>query len=150
MTTSQSEKAQGVLAIDVTSRGFGFSLFETPTTLIDWGGRTVLPDKEVNTVKEVQKLLQHHRPKAIILEDHRGSRRCDRMKKIIDEIRKLAENEHVKCRAFTMIQVKKVFLSFRAATKDEIARAIAQQVPTLAPRLPRVRKPWLSEAYGMG
>jgi len=46
-------------------------------------------------------------------------------------------------------RVKKVFAVFRANTKHEIAHAVAQQLPELAPRLPRFRKPWMSEDYRM-
>ena len=33
--------------------------------------------------------------------------------------------------------------------KQEIAIAIAERFPELAPRLPRFRKPWMSEDYRM-
>ena len=33
--------------------------------------------------------------------------------------------------------------------KQEIAIAIAERFPELAPRLPRSRKPWMSEDYRM-
>ena len=36
-----------------------------------------------------------------------------------------------------------------ATTKQEIAIAIAERFPELAPRLPRSRKPWMSEDYRM-
>jgi len=36
-----------------------------------------------------------------------------------------------------------------ATTKQEIAIAIAERFPELAPRLPRFRKPWMSEDYRM-
>lgn len=35
------------------------------------------------------------------------------------------------------------------ANKHDIAVAIADRFPELAPRLPRVRKPWMSEDYRM-
>jgi len=36
-----------------------------------------------------------------------------------------------------------------APNKQEIAGAIAKRFPELAPRLPRFRKPWMSEDYRM-
>jgi hypothetical protein len=45
--------------------------------------------------------------------------------------------------------VKQVFSESGASTKYEIAVAIAQRFPELAPRLPRFRKPWMSEDYRM-
>jgi hypothetical protein len=38
---------------------------------------------------------------------------------------------------------------FGASSKQEIAAAIANRFPELAPRLPRFRKPWMSEDYRM-
>jgi hypothetical protein len=45
--------------------------------------------------------------------------------------------------------VKQAFSESGASTKHEIAVAIAKRFPELAPRLPRFRKPWMSEDYRM-
>src|SRR5947207_3331343 len=87
---SRNPNPKRVLSIDPTSRGFGFVVFESPTTLVDWG-----------------------------------------------------------CRYVPVSLVKKVFGTFRANTKHEIAHAVAQQLPELAPELPRYRKAWMSEGSQM-
>ena len=45
--------------------------------------------------------------------------------------------------------MKQAFSESGASNKYEIAVAIANRFPELAPRLPRFRKPWMSEDYRM-
>jgi len=64
-------------------------------------------------------------------------------------IQNLAAWQNIKAQSMSPAKVKRVFLAFGARTKQEIARVVADQLPELAPRLPRVRKPWMSEDYRM-
>jgi hypothetical protein len=64
-------------------------------------------------------------------------------------IQNLAAWENIKAQSMSPAKVKQVFLTFGARTKQEIARVVADQLPELAPRLPRVRKAWMSEDYRM-
>ena len=84
-----------------------------------------------------------------MLEDCRGSRRCARVEGLIDKVRQLAVKEGLKSRCIPVSRVKKVFRTFLANTKHEIAHAVAQQLPELAPWLPPYRRPWMSEDYRM-
>jgi hypothetical protein len=97
----------------------------------------------------VLELVWHYRPEFIVFEDHRRSRRCARIQRLLDGFRRLATTESVKSRCIQVSRLKKVFRTFRANTKHEIAHAVAQQLPELAPRLPRYRKAWMSEGYQM-
>jgi hypothetical protein len=45
--------------------------------------------------------------------------------------------------------VKQEFSESGASNKFEIAKTIAARFPELTPRLPRFRKPWMSEDYRM-
>src|SRR5713226_5226422 len=146
-TTKPSPKR--VLALDPTSRGFGFVVLESPTTLIDWGGKVIRKQNEAKILAKVSKLIRYYLPEIIVLEDHRGSRRCARIRRLLDQVCRLATKEGIKSRRIRVSLVKKVFRAFRATTKHEIAHVVAQQLPELAPQLPRFRKPWMSEGYGM-
>jgi hypothetical protein len=139
-----------VLAIDPTSRGFGFVVLETPTTPVDWGGKAIRQGNEAKALAKVLDLIRHYRPEIIVVEDHRGSRRCARIQSLLDGVCRLAMEEGLKSRCLPVSLVKRVFRAFSANTKHEIALAVAQQLPELAPQLPRYRKPWMSEAYAMG
>ena len=60
---------------------------------------------------------------------------------ILDDISQLTAKRNVKVRRFSRLKIKQ--------TLAEIAVAIANRFPDLAPRLPRFRKPWMSEDYRM-
>src|SRR5260370_23035679 len=146
---SSTANPKRVLAIDPTSRGFGYVVLESPTTVVDGGGKDIRQQDEAKTLAKVSELIAHYWPEIIVLEDHRGSRRCARIRRLLDEVCRLATKEGIKCRRISVSRVKKVFRTFRATTKHEIAHVVAQQLPELAPQLPRYRKQWMSEGYGM-
>jgi hypothetical protein len=64
-------------------------------------------------------------------------------------VSRLAERNGLQSRCVAVTQVKKVFGAFHAKTKHEIALAVSQQLPDLAPQLPRYRKAWMSEGSQM-
>jgi Holliday junction resolvasome RuvABC endonuclease subunit len=138
-----------VLALDPTSRGFGYAVLESPTTPVDWGGKVTRGDKQAASLSKVSELIRHYRPEVIVLEDFRRSRRCQRVKDLLSGVCELAAKEGLRTRCFTTSYVKRVFQTFGARTKHEISQAVAQQLPELAPQVPRYRKPWMSEDYQM-
>jgi hypothetical protein len=148
MKTSRSNPKR-VLAIDPTSRGFGYVVLESPTTPVDWGGKAIRPKEEAKALVKVSDLIRHYRPEILVVEDCLGSRRCARVQGLIDRICRLVETEGVKCRHLPISRVREVFRTFRANNKHEIAHAVAQQLPELASWLPPRRKPWMSEDYRM-
>lgn len=134
-----------VLAVDPTHRGFGFAVLESPDRLVDWGVKTVRGDKQAGCLRKIRELLQLYQPTVVILEDcaRRGSRRCPRVRRLIERIRVLATKSGVKARVVSRAQVHKAFAP--ASTKHEIAVALAKHFPELALSLPPLRKPWMSE-----
>ncbi|MHB8519870.1 MAG: RuvC family protein [Limisphaerales bacterium] len=153
-----SAKEIRALAIDPTHRGFGFAVLEGPDRLIDWGVKTVRGNKQAGCLRKVRELVDQYQPTVVVLENcaARGSRRCARVQRLIERIRALAIKNGVKPRLVSRAQVRNAFAP--ASTKHEIACAIAERFPELAPLLPPVRKPWMSEdarmnifdAVGMG
>jgi hypothetical protein len=146
---STRSNSKRVLAIDPTTRGFGFVVLESPTTLVDWGVKVIRQQNEGKTLGKISELIGHYLPNLIVLEDYRGSRRCARIERLLDGVHRLATTKGLKTRRILIARVKKVFRTFQANTKYERAHTIAQQLPELAPRLPRYRKPWMSEDYRM-
>jgi Holliday junction resolvasome RuvABC endonuclease subunit len=147
--TSNKANPKRVLALDPTSRGFGFAVLESPTTIIDWGVKAIREKEENAILAKVLELIRLYRPEVLVLEDCKNSRRCARVQSLLDRLVDVAATEDLKCRCFSTLRVKKVFQTFRARTKHEIAQAIAQQLPELAPSLPPYRKLWMSEDYQM-
>src|SRR5437773_7193997 len=140
-----------VLAIDPSTRGFGFAVLEGPNRLIDWGVKETKTDKKRRTLQLIDALIDRYEPKVIVVEDYegKGSRRCRRIQGLINDISKLASKRKIRVRSFSRAKVKQAFSELGAPNKQEIAGAIAKRFPELAPRLPRFRKPWMSEDYRM-
>jgi len=140
-----------VLAIDPSTRGLGFAILEGPNRLIDWGVKETKTDKKNRSLKFIADLIEQYQPSVIVVEDYtrKGSRRCGRVSELINDISKLAVKRKVKVRKVSRLKVKQAFSESGASNKYEIAIAIARRFPELSPRLPRFRKPWMSEDYRM-
>ena len=151
MVASLRQPERRILAIDPTSRGFGFVVLEGPKRLIDWGLFQARIRKNHSCLGQVKKLIDHYRPNLLIVEDLRQNRRrCSRVRKLLQTVQNLASKSHVKCKAVSLTRVRRVFSDGRAVvTKYAVAEMVSQRFPELAPRLPPPRKPWHSEAEAM-
>jgi Holliday junction resolvasome RuvABC endonuclease subunit len=140
-----------VLAIDPSTRGFGFAILEGPEKLVDWGVKETRADKKAKSLELIDDLIELYQPRVIVVEDYagKGSRRCRRIERLINDISKLALKRKIRVGSFSRLKVRQVFSGSGASNKQEIAIAIANRFPELAPRLPRFRKPWMSEDYRM-
>src|SRR6266508_1886392 len=87
-----------VLAIDPSTRGFGFAVLEGPNLLIDWGVKETKNDKNRRSLKLISELIEQYEPAVLVLEDYagKGSRRCRRVAELIDEIFDLAMQRKVR------------------------------------------------------
>ena len=142
-----------ILAVALSSKGFGFSVIEGQSTLIDWGFKKAKGDKNADSVEKAKKIISHYRPCAIILEDTSGkdSRRSLRIRRLGKRMVALASQEGIQAAVFSREQVRELFFAEELGTKDELASIIAQKFPDeLANRLPPTRKPWMSEDERMG
>lgn len=142
-----SRGTRRVMAIDPTSRGFGFVVLEGPDRLVDWAVVEIRKNKEDKCLQRMVDLIARYRPDVLALEDPkgRGSRRCSRVQKLLGRVERLADEGAILTRRFSRSKVRRAFSDSGAKTKYEIAVAIAKRFPELAPRLPRFRKPWMTE-----
>lgn len=144
-------EGKSVLAIDPTSRGFGYAFFEGQSNLVDWGTKQIEgktgETKNIRCILKIRELIQHFQPDVIVLEDPRGegSRRCARICRLIASIRALAAKNRVMTRCFSRSRVREIVARYNARTKYQIAVKIAKELPELEPHLPRRRKLWMSE-----
>src|SRR5258707_1427486 len=92
-----------VLAIDPSTRGFGFAVLEGPNRLIDWGVKETRTDKRERALRWTVELIQRYRPSVIVVEDYdgKGSRRCRRIQRLINDISNLASKKKVRVRSFS-------------------------------------------------
>ena len=137
-----------ILAIAPSTRGFGFAVLEWQETLVDWGVKTVKGDKNVQSLAKVEKLITHYQPGTLVLEDAsaKNSRRSPRIRKLSQQIIKMAANRKASVKLFSRDQMMKTFIPDGQGTKHALAEILAKRFPEeLGSRLPPKRKPWMSE-----
>src|SRR5438552_487623 len=104
-------KDMRVLAIDPSTRGFGFAILEGAEKLIDWGVKETKKNKNAKSLNLVDELIELYQPRVIVVEDYegKGSRRCDRVSELIEDISKLASKKKIRVRSFSRAKVKQAF-----------------------------------------
>lgn len=145
-----SAKGPLALAIYLSSRGFGYAVFEGPTSLIDWGVtgvKAVRHDKNTQCLLKIEHLIELYQPDVLVIEANAAleSRRSRRIRKLSQKIVERASKLKIRAESFSRPMVREFFSEFEAGTKQEIANTIARWFPELAPRLPPARKFWMSE-----
>ena len=138
-------KGEFVLCIYPSAKGFGYAVFENSRSLVDWGVTGVHGKKKnAQCLRKMRGLLAFYRPDVLVTEDYKGagSRRGSRIRALIDAIAALAAKEGVACTSFSRTDVR---TCFGLTAKREIAQSIVQEIPELEPRLPPVRRIWMSE-----
>ena len=141
-----------VLAIDPATVGLGYAVIEDESfQLLDWGIKTCPSIKQSLCLTKAKGLIEKYKPNVVVVEDYEGdgSRRCQRVQRLIRRIIALAEAKRIKVRAFSRNKVRETFSPYAATTKFEIAQVIGHVYPELGPRLPPYRKIWMSEDYRM-
>jgi hypothetical protein len=136
------------LAIYATSKGFAYVLFHGPSAPFDWGIRGISnPSRNRKCLEAISTIVEEYQPLSIVLEDtsDRESRRTSRIRRLYQSVIQLATANAIDVHGIEKVAIKRAFGSVGAVTKYEIAQAIAIQIPAFATRLPRARKPWMSQ-----
>jgi len=137
-----------IVGIDPTSRGFAFAVLEAPAYLVDWGER-IVPTGSGTLLRKVDELLAYHQPAVLVVEDA-AAKDCRRRKRGREEIRRI--ERRAKARGVRVARVSRLAVRdtlARGKSKYEVALRLAQVFPVLADRLPRRRKPYMSEDQRM-
>jgi len=140
-----------VLAVQPTTRGFGFAVMERPDGLIDWGTKEARGDKNKQALIHLAALIGRYQPEVLVFEDTetKDSRRCARIRLLAQEIAQMAIKLRVRTRRIPRRLVKHAFAETGPTTKPWIAAAIASQFPELSRHLPARRRPWMSQDVRM-
>jgi|ERR1043166_2975607 Holliday junction resolvasome RuvABC endonuclease subunit len=143
-------KYRRVLGIDPTSRGFGYIIFEGKTP-IDWGNTCSGDNREAAILERLTALEKRWSPDALIIEDYHatGNKRCLRVKLLLAAVEKQVAAIELPTFRISHWSLKRKFQKYGARTKHQRAELVASLFPVLHPRLPRKRKPWMSEADRM-
>jgi RNase H-fold protein (predicted Holliday junction resolvase) len=142
-----SKQCRSVLAIAPSRRGFGFAVLEGTEELIDWGVREIRREKNAECLKRIAIFIERYRPDVIVIEDYQDkeSRRCARIKKLLEDVAALALSKKVRLKKISRSAVRRKLPQSRAFNKHQIARQIGQQFPELEALVPPVRKPWMDQ-----
>jgi hypothetical protein len=143
--THRRSSPELVLAVFPSTRGFGYAVFEGPASLVDWGVKSVRRrQKNLASLRKIRELLAFYQPDALIVENYqgRGSRRAKRIQTLINLMTAHAADQRITTISYSRSEVR---APFGLTTKREIAEAIVREFPELEPRLPPVRKIWMSE-----
>jgi hypothetical protein len=149
MKTTNSQSLR-VLAVAPSSHGFGFSVMEGNSTLVDWGFKSMKSDKNARALSSVANLVTQYNPKVVVLQDVRskGSRRSSRVRSLLEEIAALAVGANITVKRFSRKQLSRGFFSDGERTKHDLAACVATRFPEeLGFRLPAKRRLWTSEDY---
>ena len=146
MTTAVAERSL-VLGVHPTARGFGWALFESPVAIHAFAVYTASKEKNKGCVAKLEQLLDRHGPSTLVLEafDRGTSLRSERVRGLCLSMVTVAAERGLELAVYTRGQVTDNFAEVGARTRQEVAEALARQLPALQARLPRARKAWECE-----
>lgn len=140
-------RVRRVVAAFPSTWGFGFAVFEGPLRPVDWGLKRVSTKRRADAVRKLAALTDWYQPDVLILENHAGdgSRKSPRVRAVIVAMAAHARKCNLVFASYSRGMIRQAFSEVPAFTKYEIAQAIANDYPELAPRLPPRRRIWMSE-----
>ena len=135
-----------VMALHATSRGFGYVVFEGPSSPYDWGMVGAKGDKNAQCLRKIELMLDRFMPETLLLEEVRSvANRSGRIAKLYAATVSLAASRGVDVVIYTLGQIKACFASVGALTRQEIAEAVGRHIDAFRHRMPKQRKPWQAE-----
>lgn len=134
----RSKPTKRILAVDLTSRGFGYAVLEGPERLVDWGVKQPKRYAKSKCVLFVMELIKQYHPDILIVENIEKSRfrSSDRVRELLQELLTLADKYKIATRQISWRDVRRTFSSSGVITKFRITRMIAKHLPVLIHRLP--------------
>ena len=136
-----------VLAIYLTYRGFGFTVFDDQNTILDWGHASVdFQDPEIFK-KRLITFIEYNQVERVL--SYSGYKRPTQIQKNISSLENICKSKKVKCKIIPKQEVHSLFETLGAKTKYDRARLVASYIPDLTHKLPQPRKPWMSEDLRM-
>ena len=141
-----------ILGIAPSSKGFGFAVVEGLDMLADWGVKTVKGEKNARAISKLEELMALYQPDVVVLEDTSvtSPARCARIRALTKRIAVAAKRRQVAVHFVTQEQLRSLFFGEGRGTKQALAGIVADKFSEeLGFRLPRKRRPWMSEDYRM-
>ena len=145
---SQTSKQFRLLAVSLSTWGFGYAVLEGGNSLVDYGNKRINKDKNARSLAHIEKMIVHNQPDVLVLQDvnAKGTHRAPRIKQLHRKIVALAKKRKLKVVEISGTELRRLLLNNEAGTKREMAELLAKKFPDeLASRLPEKRKAWKSE-----
>lgn len=144
-----------VLAVDPTSKGFGYAVLEGPEILVDWGVKDGSGDRRHRNrgcLEKAAALIVRYQPDVLVVEraDVKGCLRRPRVRRLIKSLLTLARHHDLRVRRISRRTVLRCFSQTSAAKKYQVAVALTRQFPELELHLPPERRLGDSEDERMG
>lgn len=136
-----------VLALQPSSRGLSYVLFEGPQSPVAWGMKDMRGKKKLSLCFEATtELITNYEPEVLVIENILGSKDCQlgRRKRLQRMTTTYAEGRSLDVYAYTRADIRSCFAESGAITRREIAQVIAGRIHAFS-RLPPERKLWKSE-----
>jgi hypothetical protein len=136
-----------VLSIFPTTRSFGFVIFESPQSPLDWGIRETTRKTLGDALESARKLMQRHHPDVLVIEDltETGVRRGIPVRRFYRGAVHVAESLGITVERVTRTDIKRAYAHVGAKNKYEIAVATATEIEAFRSLLPAKRKEWVTE-----
>lgn len=141
-----------ILAVDPSTRGFGYVVLEANGRAVDWGikelsakGKRV--DKEL--LRRLDPIIDRYDPVMIALEDCRDGVRGERALRMIETVAGHAALLDRQRQLLTRDEVRFILGLQETATKHDVALKVAECLPALKGYLPSKRRLGYSEAESM-
>lgn len=136
-----------VLAVHPTSRGFGWVLFESTSSPVDWGTASAKKSRNSTLERRFERLLRRYEPFALVLEAFEGwgTARSPRIQELCRRMIWHAAKRGMTTAVYGRDRVAAVLGLASSATRHACAEAVAQRLDAFAHRLPAKRKPWVAE-----
>jgi hypothetical protein len=146
MTTATADAL--VLSLSPSARGFGFVLFESALSPVDWGVQETRGDgKNRRILAFTARMIDRYQPLVLVIEDWADGacRRSARILALYADLAELAKKKSVQLVRISKQHLHWYFRSVVPTTKYEIALAIARLIPAFSFQIPPVRRIWMSE-----
>jgi hypothetical protein len=137
-----------ILAISLSSTGFGYAVMEGNDQLVGYGKMVIKKNKSARVLVHTGKIVSRYQPNVLVLQDvnAKGAYRHQRIKKLHRRITARAKKRKIKVVEISGKELRNTLLGDTAGTKQEMAELLAKRFPDeLASRLPTKRKAWTSE-----
>ena len=138
-----------ILALEIRRHRIGFAVLEGRKRLLDYGVGSYTSRSSI--LRYLDRIIPTFGPEIIAVRRAQQKNVSDRRatSETFTIVRAAAEQRAIPIEFIANEEVKLAFQQTAARNKDEIATAVTKMFPELRWKLPRERKPWISEGYHM-